>query len=575
MGWYIRKPFKLGSLLRLNLSKSGIGYSFGVKGARIGSGPRGNYVHVGRHGLYYRQSLPPYKSAALSPPRGASVSAEEMPHEIQTVDPSALEDHSAQGVLSEIQRKHAMLRLTPAVAWSSGALFGILTLQQASIWLLALVLLVGVALSVVARRWDKERKTVVLHFYLDDSAKAKYGYLLSAVGALSSCLGLWRVRAEQYVRDVKYNAGAGRKISRKAVTVRMKSPPFVQTEVQVWSINLGDQALYLFPDRVLVYQGRKVGAVPYSDLKLLVVPTQFVEDSSVPSDTVVVGRRWQYTNRNGGPDRRFSNNPQMPVVQYAEVEINSSTGMHIVLQASSVPKATAFANGIDQYRRTSSNPAGFENAEPSETLGSSHQDSGARSERALPNIALNETRKEETMFCASCGAKNSGDARFCNQCGKALVNSSPAGSAVPASSAAKTESQEMQQGSAAQAVAGTDRATSMVLVEIQNKRFQKGEYEKYLWWDATYSSAGLTKETRAIKGVMEFADLFGEVQFRLKVVINDPMQPGKSLNAPGIGFSINEFMQAHRWMLTTDVSDMSVKFRIESIIYTDGTKETL
>ena len=56
MGWYIRKSVKIGPF-RINLSKSGIGYSFGVKGARIGTGPRGPYVAGGRDGIYFRQSL--------------------------------------------------------------------------------------------------------------------------------------------------------------------------------------------------------------------------------------------------------------------------------------------------------------------------------------------------------------------------------------------------------------------------------------------------------------------------------------------------------------------------------------
>jgi len=61
VGFYIRKGFNLGPL-RLNLSRSGLGASFGVKGARIGIGPRGRYIHLGRGGLYYRQSLEPRRS---------------------------------------------------------------------------------------------------------------------------------------------------------------------------------------------------------------------------------------------------------------------------------------------------------------------------------------------------------------------------------------------------------------------------------------------------------------------------------------------------------------------------------
>lgn len=43
MGFYFRKSVRLGPL-RFNLSKSGIGTSVGVKGFRLGAGPRGNYV---------------------------------------------------------------------------------------------------------------------------------------------------------------------------------------------------------------------------------------------------------------------------------------------------------------------------------------------------------------------------------------------------------------------------------------------------------------------------------------------------------------------------------------------------
>src|ERR1700721_1027272 len=57
MGFYLRKSLSVGPF-RFNLSKSGIGLSTGIKGFRIGTGPRGNYVHMGRGGIYFRQTLP-------------------------------------------------------------------------------------------------------------------------------------------------------------------------------------------------------------------------------------------------------------------------------------------------------------------------------------------------------------------------------------------------------------------------------------------------------------------------------------------------------------------------------------
>jgi hypothetical protein len=58
MGFYIRKSLKLGPI-RLNFSKSGVGVSGGIKGARIGVDARGKkYLHLGRGGFYYRETLP-------------------------------------------------------------------------------------------------------------------------------------------------------------------------------------------------------------------------------------------------------------------------------------------------------------------------------------------------------------------------------------------------------------------------------------------------------------------------------------------------------------------------------------
>jgi hypothetical protein len=66
MGFYIRKSVKAGPF-RLNLSKSGIGVSAGIPGLRVGAGPRGTYVHMGGHGVYYRQTLSPTEKSTIEP----------------------------------------------------------------------------------------------------------------------------------------------------------------------------------------------------------------------------------------------------------------------------------------------------------------------------------------------------------------------------------------------------------------------------------------------------------------------------------------------------------------------------
>jgi hypothetical protein len=56
MAIYLKKTFKFGPF-NINLSKSGVGFSAGVKGARISKCPRGTFVNIGKNGIHYRKSL--------------------------------------------------------------------------------------------------------------------------------------------------------------------------------------------------------------------------------------------------------------------------------------------------------------------------------------------------------------------------------------------------------------------------------------------------------------------------------------------------------------------------------------
>ena len=70
-GLYLRRAVSIGPV-RLNASKSGLGGSVGVKGARVGRRPDGSmYVHGGRGGVYGRKELSP-RNREGEPGRGIS-----------------------------------------------------------------------------------------------------------------------------------------------------------------------------------------------------------------------------------------------------------------------------------------------------------------------------------------------------------------------------------------------------------------------------------------------------------------------------------------------------------------------
>ena len=94
----------------------------------------------------------------------------------------------------------------------------------------------------------------------------------------------------------------------------------------------GDQFTELA--RFLVYEGNDVGAVAYDSLEIDVDHSEFRETDGVPGDAKVIEHTWRYVNKKGGPDRRFTNNPQIPVCRYERIGLRSPTGLNVHLMLS-------------------------------------------------------------------------------------------------------------------------------------------------------------------------------------------------------------------------------------------------
>lgn len=334
MGFYLRKSISVGPL-RFNLSNSGIGASAGVTGLRFGVGPRGNYVHMGRGGLYYRAALPPSTNSQNSTVQPRSSIEPQIPsethaplEEIESAHVSQIVDSSSRELLDELNRKRVKMRLWPVVAIASTAILVIGISSHWPVWLLRLLLLVSVAGTYIAYTRDALEKTVVLFYDLDADMEAAYAQLHSAASQLAGCAAAWHIEASGKVHDRKYHAGASDLVSRKKTFIRKAEPPYVKTNIETVAVGVGRQTLHFFPDRVLVYDQNGIGAVGYQELHLDVSTTRFIESESVPRDAEVIDRTWKYVNKSGGPDRRFEDNKEFPICRYEEITLSSQTGLN-------------------------------------------------------------------------------------------------------------------------------------------------------------------------------------------------------------------------------------------------------
>ena len=360
MGWYFRKSVNFGPL-RLNASKSGLGVSVGVPGMRVGSGPRGNYITMGRGGVYYRQNFP---SKLRRPSAGAPTAPHAVPapasaglgayHVVAAGDVTQMDQGSSTALLAELNRVQARIpRVWIALALCAGALLFTL---QAPLALRVLVLGTGSVAVFAAVISDQRHGVARLVYDLEPSVALHYDELRRGLTAFAQCELVRHTVATADVYDAKRNAGATQSLQANAVRPRDGAPRRVECNVRVPMIPAGAHTLYFFPDRLLVYERDRVGAIRYGDVAAAAGVTQFIEEETPPRDASVVGQTWRFVNNGGGPDRRFNNNRQLPIMRYGTLEITGSGGLRHRFHCSQPAHATSAAAAINNSRRTLHQP---------------------------------------------------------------------------------------------------------------------------------------------------------------------------------------------------------------------------
>jgi hypothetical protein len=178
--FYIRKSVSVGPF-RFNFSKSGIGLSAGVKGFRIGTGPHGNYVHMGRNGIYYRASL----NGARRPPSTQAKVTYSLPSEslvdVETGQILGMADTNANGVLDEINEALTSFPVWPflLVPGLIGSIFLYSELYFLSAGVLAFLVVVA---SLIALYLDGIRRSVVLMYDMDSESVDFFEKFVSSFG---------------------------------------------------------------------------------------------------------------------------------------------------------------------------------------------------------------------------------------------------------------------------------------------------------------------------------------------------------------------------------------------------------
>lgn len=331
VGFRYRKSINLGGGFKVNLSKSGVGYSWGVKGYRITKTSKGSIRRTasipGTGISYVREtgeknnkyhSVPTSNQPALTKTNNYYDTQDIVNNVATSMVSEGLEDMLSSASLA--LKLDTIAKIGFCITFVVGFAFPLLFLFAVIFALLMI--------------YVRKKGIIDLNYTIDEEQQALVDEILKPMIKITQCKKVWRVTQTSKVIDQKYASGANNSIHRTTCKTATKpSFPF-KTNLEIASFKTGKETLLFLPDKLLIIQGNKIGALNYTDVSSSVYTTKFIESESVPTDSQIVGQTWKYVNKSGGPDKRFKDNKQLPICLYGEIKLTSASGLNTVLMFS-------------------------------------------------------------------------------------------------------------------------------------------------------------------------------------------------------------------------------------------------
>lgn len=330
MGLRFRKSINLGGGFKVNLSKSGVGYSFGTKGYRVtkkASGGTRRTASIPGTGISYVKETGGKSRSNTNAKGNSNYNSPSVPqqneYENNYYDTVHISNKNVNEAVSEgLEEMIATANESYKYnQWSTIGIIASLVLSCVN----PLFLLVTIA-CIALKVYVHQNGTVDIDYTIDDYQRSIIDERMKPLYKIAQSKKIWSIVQSSKVADSKYTSGAGNVIKRVDCTATKKLPfPFKSNE-EALCFKCNKETLIFLPDKFLIIKDGKIGALNYSDLKSSVSGTRFVESESVPSDAKVIDKTWKYVNKSGGPDKRFSDNRQLPVCLYGELTLTSEVG---------------------------------------------------------------------------------------------------------------------------------------------------------------------------------------------------------------------------------------------------------
>jgi hypothetical protein len=196
-----------------------------------------------------------------------------------------------------------------------------------------------------------------LEWSMSSDISQKYETVLKTFSDVKVSEVIWNITCSSPVDQFTERSNSRRAVGRCPVRFEKGKPRCLLTAVDdpYASVPLlpngNGEALYLFPGIVVLEGITGLKVLSIKDLTITAGTIRFIETDAVPSDTSIAGFSWLRENKDGSPDRRFTDNYQIPKARYGEVQFKGR-GLDEEYHFSSEGYGLSFGRSLEALKRS-------------------------------------------------------------------------------------------------------------------------------------------------------------------------------------------------------------------------------
>lgn len=312
MGVRFRKSINLGKGFRVNMSKSGPGFSWGGKGFRVTKKANGGFrttAYIPGTGLSYQKD---FSNPLKGDNKKAKKSGDKFAEKVTDIeerdfglDFKNLKSTGLKDVLDQAGYKYPLRKL------------GLLVFILGIVLTFVNPILVIVAIAGAIMYFYKKTSPVEIEYDFEDGASEEYDLTNKLLAGILESDKVWLVDG-LLADDDRSTITA-----RKELKIKEGLAGDLSTNVKVYSLVAGDLTLYFLPDALLINKNGVNKAIDYKDLQVDLRSENFLEEEKV-ADATLIDKTYLHLNKDGSPDKRYKDNPEVNLVEYGVLEMKNA-----------------------------------------------------------------------------------------------------------------------------------------------------------------------------------------------------------------------------------------------------------